>query len=324
MPIFSLTPAKGAWMLMAVCLLIVQMPAAGQTLGLSARYDHSLTSDGNGSSTGLVSTNQVALHSRIPVAEGNVYVQVNTRVGRGYTEIGSRGAEAGYDHGSWFVGLGQSTGTEFSWITATAVTGNLGNLSMLSAFPKRTLTLGARLTAMDTVRLLTHGSDGTRASPGSGTEWSWVRKRGQHTIRVADYRQASFATATTRPRQTGASFDTTVGSWGLNLRAIELRSAVDEGLVQVGIGARRSVAPSVSLVADAMMSRSDFAERDHFLSAAGVFWLFHSQADVYILAYRVRNDANSLRLVGPAVAQRVGDDPSGLAIGLRVRSSFDW
>lgn len=323
MPLFFLTPAMGVWMFVAVCLMVVQMPAAGQALGLSARYDHSLTSDDNGSSTGLVSTNQVAFHGRMPAGEGHVHVQVNTRVGRGYTEIGSRGAEAGYDHGPWFVGLGQSTGTEFSWITATAVTGNLGNLSMLSAFPKRALTLGARLTAMDTVRLLTHGSDGTRASPGSGTEWSWVRKQGQHILRVADYRQAAFAGATTRPRQTGASFDTTWGSWGLNLRAIELKSAVGEGLVQVGIGARHSVAPSVSLVADAMVSRSDLAERDHSLLAAGAFWMFHAQADAYLLAYRIRNDANSLRLVGPAVDRRLGDDPSGLAIGVRMRLSFN-
>jgi hypothetical protein len=323
MPLFSLTPAAGVWTLAAVCLTVVQMPAVGQTLGLSARYDHSLTSDDNGSSTGLVSTNQVVLHGRMPVGEGHLNVQVNTRVGRGYTEIGSRGAEAVYDHGSWFVGLGQSTGTEFSWITATAVTGNVGNLNMLSAFPKRAVTLGARLTAMDTVRLLTHGSDGTRANPGSGTEWSWVRKQSQHTIRMADYRQAAFAGAMVRPRQTGASLDSTLGAWGFNLRAIELKSAVGEGLVQVGIGARHSVAPSMSLVADAMVSRSDLAERDHSLFAAGAFWMFHAQADAYLLAYRVRNDSASMRLVGPAGQRRPGDDPSGLAIGVRMRVSFN-
>ena len=66
MPVFSLTPAMGVWMFVAVCLMVVQMPAAGQALGLSARYDHSLTSDDNGSSTGLVSTNQVAFHGRMP------------------------------------------------------------------------------------------------------------------------------------------------------------------------------------------------------------------------------------------------------------------
>jgi hypothetical protein len=323
MPLFSLTPATGVWTLAAVYLTVVQMPAVGQTLGLSARYDHSLTSDDNGSSTGLVSTNQVVLHGRMPAGEGHLYLQVNTRVGRGYTELGSRGAEAGYDHGSWFVGLGQSTGTEFSWITATAVTGNVGNLNMLSAFPKRTVTLGARLTAMDTVRLLAHGSDGTRANPGSGTEWSWVRKQGQHTLRMADYRQVAFAGAMVRPRQTGASLDSTLRAWGFNFRAIELRSASGERLVQVGMGGRRSVAPSVNLVADAMVSRSDLAERDHSLMAAGAFWLFHAQADAYLLAYRVRNDSASMRLVGPAGQRRPGDDPSGLAIGVRMRVSFN-
>jgi hypothetical protein len=140
---------------------------------------------------------------------------------------------------------------------------------------------------------------------------------------MADYRQAAFAGAMVRPRQTGASLDSTLGAWGFNLRAIELRSASGEGLVQVGMGGRRSVAPSVNLVADAMVSRSDLAERDHSLMAVGAFWLFHPQADAYLLAYRVRNDAASMRLVGPAGQRRPGDDPSGLALGVRLRLNFN-
>lgn len=309
----------------STCLLafICQGGVAATTLGVSARYDHALTSGDDSSTSGLVSTNQVLLNARTPVGGGHAYAMVNTRVGRGYTEIGSRGAEFGFDHGSWFVGFGQSTGTEFSWITATAVTGNVGNLSLLSAFPKRSLVLGIRGNSSDSFRVISHDEDGTRPNPGRGMEWSWVRKTDAYTVRLADYRQSSLPTGLAEPRQTGVSIDTTRGGWTTNLRWADLRSANGEGLRQVGVGARLAAAPTINVVADAMVSESDGQDRDYKLFSAGAFWAFHSQADVYLLGYRVQNDARALRLVGPVEGRLAGDDPSGIAFGIRVRIALE-
>ena len=319
---FASAPLRGE-VLWSLALLFLPTIAASQSLGISARYDHAITSDDDGSTSGLVSTNQVAFNARVPVRTGHLYGTLNSRVGRGYTELGSRGAELGYDHGPWFVGFGQSTGTEFSWITATAVTGNVGNLSLLSAFPKRALAIGVRASPVDSFRVISHDEDGTRPSPGRGVEWSWVRKTDSYTVRLADYRQSSRSPGVSEPRQTGGSVDVIRTSWAANLRLTDLRLANGEGVMQVGLGARRLIVPTLSLVADSMVSQSDLQERDYRLFAAGAFWAFHSKADAYVLGYRIRNDPQALRLIGPAKGRRLGDDPRGVAFGVRVRIGFE-
>lgn len=296
---------------------------AAQSFGLSARYDHAFLSDDDASTVGLISTNQVVLKARTQLSSGNAYATVNTRVGRGYTELGSRGAELGYDQGEWFLGLGQSTGTEFSWITATAVTGNVGNLALLSAFPKKSVTLGFRLTETDTTRLLIHGSDGTRVNAGAGQELSWVRKQGHYTFRIAHHRMAAFAGASHRPWQSGASLDSDLGPWRINIRHSSLRGQDGERLDQSGVGAAYRLTDALRLVADTMISFSDVDQRDYSLVSLGAFWDVHPQADIYLLGYKIRNDAQALRLVGSATGQSPGDDPRGVAVGVRFRLNFE-
>jgi hypothetical protein len=290
---------------------------------MAARYDLAVTSNDKNSVAGLMSTNQVVVSSRAPLESGDLYAIVNTRVGPGYTEVGSRGAEIGYDRGPWFLGFGQSTGSEFSWITATAVTGNVGNLSLLSAFPKRSATFGVRVNASNAFRVLLHGPDGARANPGSGQEWSWVHKTERHTFRIAHHQLSAFGSTSVQPRQTGASLDTNVGPWTINLRYSQLQVNSGERTAQLGAGVRYKMGSDLSLVGDRMVSRSDLPERGYALASAGAIWMVHPQADLYLLGYRIQNDAAALRLVGAGARGGLGEDFSGLAFGVRLRVGFE-
>lgn len=311
-------------LLVAAMMLVQEASGSESSLRLAGRYDHGFTSTSQAFANDMVSTSQLSMASRMPLGAANAYLNVATRIGPGYTSLGSRGAELGYDQGRWFVSAGQSTGTELSWITANAWTGNIGNLSLLSAFPRDSVTVGLNATQSNAIRYITHRADPARPNPERGQEWSWVHRRESHTVRLAQYRQFSGSETRTDPVQSGVSYEGAFGRVSLKGRYTEITQSSGERLYQAGMGFRTPLGPSVDIVVDALTSRSSRPERDAFLGSGGVTARLSQYVDAYLLGFHIRNDEQSNRFVGAASAQSMGGRPTGLAIGLRVSAQQDF